>query len=217
MDGQLVMDCIDAAHEAIGSHRNELAQLDQAIGDGDHVFNLLRGLEALEPIRPSIEGSDAASALNLVASKLLMTIGGSAGPLYSSMLAGMAEKLRASAQPVTTADMAAIFASGVALVQRRGKSGTGNKTMMDVLIPVSERLSELAHTACSAETILNQVPQEAERGMLATKAMVARFGRAAFLGERALGHIDPGARSCQLIIAATCEQLAKPRHCIARS
>jgi len=94
-------------------------------------------------------------------------------------------------------------------VQDRGKTGTGSKTMMDVLIPVSERLNELAQSAPAVPEILTELPKEAARGMLATRDMLATKGRASFLGERSLGHVDPGARSSELMITAVCEQIGK--------
>ncbi len=89
MDGKIVMDCIDAAYAAIKRHSDEIMRLDQAIGDGDHVFNLIRGLEALRGIRSDIEVQASAPALKLAASKVLSTVGGSSGPLFSSLLLGM--------------------------------------------------------------------------------------------------------------------------------
>lgn len=209
MDGQVVMDCLDAVHEAIETHRDEIAGLDQAIGDGDHVFNLLRGLASLNALRDEIVADDAAGALNRAARKLLSTIGGSSGPLLSSLLAGMAEALGERTLPLSATDWAHALAGGITQMQRRGKTGTGSKTMMDVLIPVSERFVAMASQGRARDAILDELPRVAEQGMLATRDMIAMKGRASFLGERAIGHIDPGARSCQIMIEAACRQLAK--------
>jgi len=94
-------------------------------------------------------------------------------------------------------------------MRQRGKTGKGSKTMMDVLIPVAERFRELVDAQSTFEEILRELPKEAERGMLSTREMLALKGRASFLGERSRGHIDPGARSSQVIIAALCARLAK--------
>ena len=94
-------------------------------------------------------------------------------------------------------------------MQDRGKTGKGCKTMMDVLIPVAERLNELAELARAMPLILAELPKEANRGMLATRDMLATKGRASFLGERSLGHIDPGARSSELMITAVCESIGE--------
>jgi phosphoenolpyruvate---glycerone phosphotransferase subunit DhaL len=205
MNGRIVTDCIDAAYASIRQHADEIMALDQAIGDGDHVFNLIRGLEALRGMRADIEALDLGSALKLAASKLLSTVGGSSGPLFSSLLIGMSRACEGlNGDPRGYARM---YAAGVQAVQDRGKTGKGSKTMMDVLIPVAERLNELVEHSPAVSQILIELPKEASRGMLATRDMLATKGRASFLGERSLGHIDPGARSSELIIAAVCERL----------
>jgi dihydroxyacetone kinase-like protein len=207
MNGKVVMDCIDAAYASIKQHADEIMVLDQTIGDGDHVFNLIRGLEALRGIRGDIEALDCGSALKLAASKVLSTVGGSSGPLFSSLLLGMSRASdHLNGDPRGYAQM---YAAGVKAVQERGKTGKGSKTMMDVLIPVAERLSELADRGPPVALILAELPREAARGMLSTRDMLATKGRASFLGERSLGHIDPGARSSEIMITAVCERIGK--------
>ena len=206
MNGTTVMDCIDAAYASIKEHAEEIMLLDQSIGDGDHVFNLIRGLEALRGIRGDIEKLEAGPALKLAANKVLTTVGGSSGPLFSSLLMGMA---RASEHlNGHLPGYAQMYAAGVKAVQDRGKTGRGSKTMMDVLIPVAERLNDLVLQS-PVQQILAELPKEANRGMLATRDMLATKGRASFLGERSLGHIDPGARSSELMIAAVCQRIGK--------
>lgn len=123
------------------------------------------------------------------------------------MLLGMARCAEApAAGPPGVAQM---YAAGVEAVRARGKTGTGSKTMMDVLIPVEQRLSELAGRQAPAAAILEELPREAERGMRATRDMLATKGRASFLGERSLGHIDPGARSVQIMITAVCARIGR--------
>lgn len=208
MNGKSVMECVDAAHATICEHRDEIAQLDQAIGDGDHVFNLIRGLEALIGMRSQIEGLEFQPALSLSASKLLSTIGGSSGPLLASLLMGMA---KTPAPELDSSSLAAMFKAGVAMMAARGKAGVGEKTMLDVLIPVSETFEQLTLTHTSSDQLLSAIKTRAEDGMLATRDMIATKGRASFLGERAVGHIDPGARSSQLIITAICDLVAGKR------
>lgn len=205
MNGWIVMECVDAAYATIKQHADEIMALDQAIGDGDHVFNLIRGLEALRSMRSQIAPLDLGPALKLAAGKLLSTVGGSSGPLFSSLLIGMSRACeRLNGDPRGYARM---YAEGVRAVQERGKTGKGSKTMMDVLIPVAERLNELADDSPVVSQILIELPKEANRAMLSTRDMLATKGRASFLGERSLGHIDPGARSSELIIAAVCERI----------
>jgi dihydroxyacetone kinase-like protein len=207
MNGKVVMDCVEAAYASVKEHAAEITLLDQQIGDGDHIFNLIRGLEALRGMRAEIEAEDLGRALKLAANKLLTTVGGSSGPLFSSLLMGMSRTAeQVNGDPLGFAKM---YAAGVEAVQHRGKTGKGSKTMMDVLIPVAERWNELAQRESPVAEILKELPEEAARGMLATRDMVAIKGRASFLGDRSRGHIDPGARSSQIIITAVCEQIGR--------
>ncbi|MEX3633993.1 dihydroxyacetone kinase subunit DhaL [Paraburkholderia sp. BR14320] len=210
MNGKTVMACIEAAHATLKKHTDEIAALDQQIGDGDHIFNLLRGVDALFAMRADIEAEAFAPALEQAASKLLSTVGGSSGPLFFSLLHGMA-KAAQNVDTISVEDAARIFAAGVDAVAQRGKAGIGSKTMMDVLIPVSSRFVELAEDSAAPEAVLDALPLTAEEGMRATRDMLATKGRASFLGERARGHIDPGARSSQLMISAICARLAQDR------
>ncbi|MHB9834079.1 dihydroxyacetone kinase subunit DhaL [Paraburkholderia terrae] len=211
MNGTTVMACIEAAHATLKEHTEEIAALDQQIGDGDHIFNLLRGADALLGLRADIEAEAFAPALDLAASKLLSTVGGSSGPLFYSLLHGMAKASAESGDIASVQDAARIFAAGVDAVAQRGKAGIGSKTMMDVLIPVASRLAELADNDAPPEVVLDTLPEVAEQSMLATRDMLATKGRASFLGERSRGHIDPGARSSQLMIDAVCARLAQDR------
>ena len=210
MNGKTVMACIEAAHATLKKHTDEIAALDQQIGDGDHIFNLLRGVDALLAMRATIEAEAFSPALEQAASKLLSTVGGSSGPLFFSLLHGMA-KAAQNADTMSVEDTARIFAAGVDAVAQRGKAGIGSKTMMDVLIPVASRFVELAEDSAAPEAVLDALPLTAEEGMRATRDMLATKGRASFLGERARGHIDPGARSSQLMIDAICARLAQDR------
>ncbi|MFM0630811.1 dihydroxyacetone kinase subunit DhaL [Paraburkholderia xenovorans] len=209
MNGKTVMECIDAAYAALKEHTDEIAVLDQQIGDGDHIFNLLRGMEALLAMRADIEAETLRAALELAANKVLSTVGGSSGPLFFSLLNGMAKG--SANNPLDVAGTALMFAAGVEAVGQRGKTGVGSKTMMDVLIPVAARFKELAtiESLTSRKTVLDELPQVAEQNMLATRDMLATKGRASFLGERSRGHIDPGARSSQIMITAVCAHLAR--------
>lgn len=209
MNGKTVMACIDAARVSLEAHADEIASLDQAIGDGDHIINLLRGMDALAALRAQIEAEAFAPALKLAAAKVLSTVGGSSGPLFFSMLTGIAKASSGDAGDAGVAAFARAFAAGVEAVGQRGKTGTGSKTMMDVLIPVAGRFTAMADAGASTKEVLDELPRVAEENMLATRDMLATKGRASFLGERSRGHIDPGARSSQLMIAAVCAQIAR--------
>ena len=203
-DSALLVLALKAAHAAVLAHKDEIAGLDQAIGDGDHVFNLLRGLDAALATQPVLVAQGLGPALKLVAKTLLESVGGSAGPLLASLVLGMAKSVR---EPVTLLVFAGMFGQGVQAMQQRGRAEVGEKTMLDVLVPTAECLRGLAGSDLPLEQRLDRVRQAAERGMLSTRDIVATKGRAAFLGERSRGVIDPGARSCQLMIAAMCDVL----------
>jgi phosphoenolpyruvate---glycerone phosphotransferase subunit DhaL len=206
VDGKTVMACIDASHAALKHQHDEIAELDQAIGDGDHIINLLRGMDALVAMRAALEAESCAGALKLAAAKVLSTVGGSSGPLFFSLLSGISKTISDDADLQA---LARAFAAGVDAVGQRGKTGIGSKTMMDVLIPVAERFSALAAQGAAKQDVLADLPRVADEHMLATRDMLATKGRASFLGERSRGHIDPGARSSQVMIEAICARLSE--------
>ena len=203
-DSDLLVRALKAAHTAVLAHKDEIAALDQAIGDGDHVFNLLRGLEAVLAEEHLLLSQDLAPALKTVAKRLLESVGGSAGPLLASLVLGMSKAVQ---EPVTSAVFAEMFGSGVLALKLRGKADLGEKTMLDVLIPTAKCLEALVHSGLPLETRLEQVRQVAWEGVQSTRDLVATKGRAAFLGERARGVVDPGARSSQVMIVAVCDLL----------
>ena len=204
-DSDLLVQALKAAHAAVLAHKDEIAGLDQAIGDGDHVFNLLRGLEAVLAEEHLLLSQDLAPALKTVAKRILESVGGSAGPLLASLVLGMSKAVQ---EPVTSAVFAQMFGSGVQALKLRGRADLGEKTMLDVLIPTAECLQTLVHSGLPLETRLERVRQVAGEGMQSTRDLIATKGRAAFLGERAQGVVDPGARSSQVMIVAICDLIA---------
>jgi phosphoenolpyruvate---glycerone phosphotransferase subunit DhaL len=196
---------IGAAAEAIFAHAEELTELDRAIGDGDHGLNMKRGFEAVLTDADGLAGKPFGELLKGAGTHLVMTIGGASGPLYGSLLIAMG---KAAAEPPGDLKQAArIFAEGVEAVRKRGRSDLGEKTMLDVLVPVSQRFSaaEGGNTAALAAELC----AIADAGLESTRAMRATKGRASFLGERSVGHLDPGARSSQLLIHAICGVFAR--------
>jgi len=164
-------------------------------------------MKAILEIEEELGSLKPGEALNKIGMTLLSSIGGAAGPLFASLFMGMA-KVPGSDDIDNSKTVAKMFSSGVELVKQRGKADVGDKTMLDVLIPVSQLFSKLVEEGdLSKNEILQQLMAEAERGMLSTKDIVATKGRASYLGERAKGHIDPGAKSCQLIIFTICNYL----------
>ena len=207
MNSEMIIQIIREVQKAYESNAPEIEKLDQAIGDGDHVINMRRGIQAILEIDEALVPLKPGEALNKIGMTLLSSIGGAAGPLFASMFMGMA-KVPGSDDIHDSKTVAKMFSSGVELVKQRGKADVGDKTMLDVLIPVSNLFSELVEKSdLPKNEILKQLMAEAERGMLSTKDIAATKGRASYLGERAKGHIDPGAKSCQLIIFTICDYL----------
>jgi len=203
MNSSFILTAANAIQDAILQHESELESLDRAIGDGDHYINMKRGSQAIVEMQTELAALTADAALNKIGMKLLSTIGGASGPLLASFFMGMAKVIKEKGD-ASIASYASAFAAGVGTIQQRGKADLGEKTMLDVLIPVANQFSALAAQNASAKEISIALKQTAEQGMLSTKDLIATKGRAAGLGERAIGHIDPGAKSCQLMIEAVC-------------
>ena len=190
----------------IDAHALELEKLDQEIGDGDHIFNVQRGIKLVIELEPTIKNLPMSKALNQIAMKVLTGIGGSSGALFGTLFMTMA-KGKDIDEDMDYKKAFQIFIDGVEAVKQRGKADVGEKTMMDVLIPVANYLQKGITENMELNTVLLNVVNIAEKGMLSTKELLATKGRASFLGERARGHIDPGARSSQLMIKTVCESV----------
>jgi dihydroxyacetone kinase-like protein len=203
----MIIDALATVQRAILANESQIESLDRAIGDGDHFINVRRGCEVLVVLAPDLKGMPPGMALHKIGMKLLGTIGGASGPLISSFFMAMGKTLEGLEEPDRD-EFAAAFAAGVEAIKTRGKADVGEKTMLDVLIPVSRLLLKLASEDTPLPALCAQLKEEASRNMLATKDMIASKGRAAFLGERALGHIDPGCKTCEVAIAAICDTVA---------
>jgi dihydroxyacetone kinase-like protein len=208
LDTALIVDALAAVQRAILASEAQIESLDRAIGDGDHFINVRRGCEVLVAMTPELRALPPAPALHRIGTKLLGTIGGASGPLISSFFMAAGQSLR-GAEPIDRRQFAAAFASGVEAIKQRGKADVGEKTMLDVLIPVSRLLLKAADEPLPLAVLCAQLKDEAQRNMLATRDMIASKGRAAFLGERALGHIDPGSKTCEVVIAAVCDEVLR--------
>ncbi|HEX7308966.1 dihydroxyacetone kinase subunit DhaL [Lentzea sp.] len=200
-----VVAAIRAAAVVVQEHRDELVRLDQAIGDADHGENMRRGFTAVLSKLDAEEPDTPAKALKLVATTLISTVGGAAGPLYGTAF------LRASAALGDAAELdhdAVARALQAALdgVLARGKAAVGDKTMVDALTPA---VSAAASTNGSVAAVLSAAADAAAEGAESTVPMVARKGRASYLGERSAGHLDPGARSTALLLRAFADAAAK--------
>lgn len=204
MNTEFILQAVKAVHEAILANESELEPLDREIGDGDHYINMKRGSASIVAMHDELAALPADAVLQRIGMKLLSSIGGSAGPLIASFFMAMA-KTSKELGAESLQQIAAAFAAGTEATRVRGKAGVGEKTMLDVLIPASQKFTELTTTNVEAAVLVDQLKQAALQGVLSTSNMLATKGRAAFLGDRAIGHIDPGAKSCQIIIQTVCD------------
>ena len=193
--------CLENIKNSIELHKDEIEKLDQNIGDGDHIFNIQRGLKESLNLKEELKDNQLNEILKKIGMKIMTTVGGSSGALFSTLLINMAKVYNNELSDQK--NIAIMFDCGVEAMKKRGKADLGEKTMLDVLVPVSKKLNELSDKKDSKE-IASEIKQTAEIGMLSTKDLIATKGRASFLGKRSIGHIDPGARSSQIAIEAIC-------------
>ena len=186
-----IHDLFATMRDCIDRHAEELTALDQAIGDGDHGINMKRGFDAVMGDMETIAAKPLPDALKAAGMKLVMSIGGASGPLYGTLFMTLGKQLPA---PFGRVELASAFDTAVDAVAARGKSERGQKTMLDVLYPVAEVL----RAGKEPDAIVAIADEAAE----ATVPLQALRGRASFLAERSVGHMDPGARSSALLVGA---------------
>lgn len=202
----LVLRLVEAAAATIREHAELLTELDRAIGDADHGANMRRGFDAIAAARELLAARPLGPALQQMGQLLVMSVGGAAGPLYGSLLLAMGRAAPAEAGGVP---LDAMLAEGIAAVKQRGRSDRGQKTMLDVLVPVQETWHACATQGLPREAALERIRRAARDGLEATRAMVATKGRASYLRERSAGHLDPGACSSCLLVNAVCDVLER--------
>lgn len=198
---------IEAVETLIEQNAEVVTELDQAIGDGDHVTNLQRGIKALKAQGEEISKLDWADALQKIGMTSMSAIGGASGSLYGTLFIAMSKA--AKDRELTISTFTEAFAQGVEAVKQRGKADAGEKTMLDVYIPVADCLKKAEKDAAAWPEVLEKIGAAADQGVESTRDMIATKGRASFLGERTRGHIDAGAKTAQLMICAIASVLAK--------
>ena len=193
----------------MGENRDALTKLDAVLGDADHGINMNRGFQKVEALLDQKPYTDIGTLLKETGMTLVSSVGGASGPLYGTffMKAGMA---LAGKETLEVEDVATLFEEGSRGVMERGRAGPGDKTMVDVLLPAAAALREAAGDGLGVEEAVEHASREASRGVEKTKPLVARKGRASYLGERSRGHQDPGATSSCLIIKALYDVLSAP-------
>lgn len=182
-------------------NRDYLTGLDAAIGDADHGANMDRGFQAVLQKLPSWDGSDIGGILKLAGMTLMSSVGGASGPLYGTFFLRAGTAL-AGKEELNDDDLLAMLAAGVEGIMQRGRAVPGDKTMYDALFPALDALSAALASGEDTRTALDRAVAAAEEGMQATIPLQARKGRASYLGERSIGHQDPGATSSYLILKA---------------
>jgi dihydroxyacetone kinase-like protein len=194
---------MQAAH-VFHEQRDYLTQLDAPIGDADHGINMDRGFRAVLDKLPSLSGMDIGSMLKMVGTTLVSTVGGASGPLYGTafLRAGM---VSAGKHELDEADVVALLQAALEGIEARGKAQPGDKTMVDALAPALEAAREAQARGEGLANLLRSAAAAAEQGMKATIPMRASKGRASYLGERSIGHQDPGATSTWLLLKALAE------------
>lgn len=204
LDTKQMAAIVEGMAKKIEAEKEYLTELDNEIGDGDHGINLARGFEAVEKKLPSLAGGDIGALLKGVGMQLVSTVGGASGPLYGTafMKAGMACK------GLTEIDGPAFVKAMEAAVdgiKMRGKATEGEKTMLDALCPALKALQDDVTAGKSLKEALQDAAQAAEKGVEYTKTIIATKGRASYLGERSLGHQDPGATSSLYLLQVLAE------------
>jgi len=185
--------------ETVAVNRTYLTELDSAIGDADHGFNMDRGMQAVVGKIDGIETRDIGGCLKTAGSTLVSTVGGASGPLYGMFFMQMGGAT-AGKETLSLGEFATAFAAGIGGVERIGKASPGDKTMLEALLPARDALLAAADNAAAVGPALQLAADAAEAGMLATIPLVARKGRASYLGERSAGHQDPGATSSFFLV-----------------
>ena len=201
---QHVLRWLEASQKVFAENRQQLTDLDSAIGDGDFGISLDRGFTAVQAELSANPPADLRSAFQNVWTVLIRTMGGTSGPLLGTFFlrAGTACAGKSELAP---GDVVALFQAGVDGIQQRGKAALGDKTMLDALLPAVDAMRGALEAGSGTAEILERGAAAAEAGMRATITMQARKGRGSYLGERSVGHADPGATGSYLMLKAAAE------------
>jgi dihydroxyacetone kinase-like protein len=202
-----VLAWVKAYASTIAENKEHLTRLDSAIGDADHGINVDRGMQAAVAKLDGVEATDVGALLKTVGMTLVSTIGGAGGPLYGTLFLQMGTAATGKNE-LEPADWRAALEAGLAGVQMRGKAEAGDKTMVDALIPGRDALAKALSEGADFADALRRSATAAEEGMRATVPLVARKGRASYLGERSAGHQDPGATSSYLLLKVAADTWA---------
>jgi dihydroxyacetone kinase-like protein len=196
---QQILQWLQAVAVVLEQNKDYLTELDAAIGDADHGINMNRGFQKVISQLPSVADKDIGSILKTVSMTLLSSVGGASGPLYGTMFL-RASTAVAGKSELSDEDLVALLQAAVDGIIQRGKANLGDKTMLDALSPASDAFKQAVANNVSTQEALQQAVAAAEEGMNKTIPLVAKKGRASYLGDRSSGHQDPGATSAYLIL-----------------
>lgn len=198
-DSSKVIEILKQIGEQIQMEKDFLTELDNVIGDGDHGINMARGFKEVEKKLADLSGKDIGSILKTVGMSLVSTVGGASGPLYGTafMRAGAAVGAKTE---IDGSDFIAALEAAIGGIEMRGKAHEGEKTMLDALIPALNAIQKSYAENNDFKAALTRGVEAAEKGVEYTKTIIATKGRASYLGERSLGHQDPGATSACLML-----------------
>jgi dihydroxyacetone kinase-like protein len=202
-----VIDWMKRFAAEMAENRAYLSRLDGDIGDGDHGTNMDRGMKKVLERLEGADSDDIGATLKAVGMALVSSVGGAAGPLYGTFFMQMGQAT-AGRSDLDVAALAEALDAGVKGVQKRGKAEPGDKTMVDALLPAVDALQEASQQGGDVGEALKRAAEAAREGMESTVPMVARKGRASYLGERSAGHQDPGATSTHLLLKSAAEAVA---------
>jgi dihydroxyacetone kinase-like protein len=200
-----VLKIVDKIVEVIEENKEYLTELDAAIGDADHGINLDRGFDAVKQKLTTLpETTDIGTILRTIGMTLVSTVGGASGPLYGTAFMRAGQVVQGKNE-LSEEDIVKIFEAALDGIKQRGKAEAGDKTMIDSIEPAYKALKESLENNIALPEALNRAANAAKEGMEYTKNISARKGRASYLGERSIGHLDPGATSAYLMIKTFCD------------
>lgn len=200
------LEILNKIADEINRNQEELTDLDREIGDGDHGVNIDRGFSEIKKILPTFENLSTPEVFSKIGMTLLTKVGGASGAIYGTAFMNAGIYLKGK-ENITDEIVVEALKSMIDGIQKRGKAIQGEKTMLDTIIPVYEFLNEAVNSGKTLEEIKNDVLAIARNAMESTKDIIATKGRAAYLGERSKGHIDPGAMSSYIMIKVICENI----------
>lgn len=208
MDAKAIIEIIHALNRKIEQEKDFLTELDNVIGDGDHGINMARGFKAVDEKINSLETDDIGAILKTTGMTLVSTVGGASGPLYGTafMKSGMTMGQKTQ---MSLDDFLSCLDASIEGVKMRGKSVQGEKTMLDAMIPALDAMKAAKEQGADAVTVLRRGTEAAKQGVEYTKTIIATKGRASYLGERSIGHQDPGATSFTCMLETVFDYIAQ--------